>query len=188
MGFGKLLEMQVDGIPSKLGYFVIDHFNPDEMEIKFGNVSIKVDVESINQLLGVPNSGIDLTSITPPPSKTFTPFAYKNRYGSKMFSFKDVVKKITQTDVNSGIMFKLDFLVLFFNSMVECHKNGLCKTTIVDLVNEETNFSDIDWCTYIISLIKRSKNDWHSKDFTCFFRGALTILTVRLSFLIHTIH
>ena len=49
LGFGKILSIKVDGIPSKLGHFVVYRFNPETMEIKLGDRSIKVDEDSIHQ-------------------------------------------------------------------------------------------------------------------------------------------
>ena len=40
MGFEGLLDMKLDGIPSKIGFYVVDQFNPDSMEIKLRNSSI----------------------------------------------------------------------------------------------------------------------------------------------------
>ncbi|MFS7928745.1 hypothetical protein Hanom_Chr04g00324351 [Helianthus anomalus] len=73
-------------------------------------------------------------------------------------------------------MFKFDFIVLFVNTMVECHFNGLCKAGIVDIMKEDMDFSKIDWCKYIVHIIKRCKDGWVQRDISCYFRGALTSL------------
>ncbi|KAI3795805.1 hypothetical protein L1987_38465 [Smallanthus sonchifolius] len=36
MGFGKILSMRVDGIPTKLAYFVVDTFDQSKLEIDLG--------------------------------------------------------------------------------------------------------------------------------------------------------
>ncbi|MFS7928741.1 hypothetical protein Hanom_Chr04g00324301 [Helianthus anomalus] len=66
MGFGKMLSLKIDTIPGKLAYFVVNHFDPNKMEIRFGRIAIKVDEETIHQLLGIPNSGFDLSTLKPP--------------------------------------------------------------------------------------------------------------------------
>ncbi|KAM0024177.1 hypothetical protein Hdeb2414_s0022g00612641 [Helianthus debilis subsp. tardiflorus] len=42
MGFGKMWSLKVDAIPGKLAYFVVDNFDPNRMEIRFGRLAIKL--------------------------------------------------------------------------------------------------------------------------------------------------
>ncbi|KAJ0807253.1 hypothetical protein HanOQP8_Chr00c064g0739511 [Helianthus annuus] len=145
MGFGKILSLKVDTIPGKVAHFVVDQFDPNTMEIKFGRIAIKVDEEAIHQLLGLPNSGFDLTAVTPPKENTALGKAYKKRHDNKFtIKAKKIVEKISFGEDKEGLMFKLDFIVLFINTMVECHINGLCKAGIVDLLNEDMDFSKIN--------------------------------------------
>ncbi|KAJ0606844.1 hypothetical protein HanHA89_Chr03g0089731 [Helianthus annuus] len=179
MGFGKILSLKVDTIPGKVAHFVVDQFDPNTMEIKFGRIAIKVDEEAIHQLLGLPNSGFDLTAVTPPKENTALGKAYKKRHDNKFtIKAKKIVEKISFGEDKEGLMFKLDFIVLFINTMVECHINGLCKAGIVDLLNEDMDFSKINWCKYIVHIIKRCKKVWVPRDLSSYFRGALTILTL----------
>ncbi|GKE00462.1 hypothetical protein Tco_1388445, partial [Tanacetum coccineum] len=55
-----LLDFKVDGIPSKLGFYVVDHFNQDEMEIKFKERSIIITKQMIGEMLGIRNDGVDI--------------------------------------------------------------------------------------------------------------------------------
>ncbi|KAL8217720.1 hypothetical protein R6Q57_021093 [Mikania cordata] len=45
LGFGKLLSLQLDGIPQNLGHFVVQNFNEVKMEICLENEVVKIDVE-----------------------------------------------------------------------------------------------------------------------------------------------
>ncbi|KAI3687201.1 hypothetical protein L1987_80895 [Smallanthus sonchifolius] len=53
----------MDGIPTKLAHYVVDKFNPDEMEIMLPCGSIKIDSEVIHQLLGLPKGGVSFSSL-----------------------------------------------------------------------------------------------------------------------------
>ncbi|KAK9078000.1 hypothetical protein SSX86_002057 [Deinandra increscens subsp. villosa] len=176
MGFGSLISMRVNGIPGRLAYFVVDHLDPKELKIIFDDRVINVDNDSIQLLLGVPNSGIDITSKK--VKKKLTPLGteYRKRYRNTNCSFNDVVKKAEED--GDDRMFKLDFIVLFVNGMVDCHKNGICKFGIVDLLDGISDFSDIDWCEFIVSRIKKCKDKFDINMPKDYFSGALTILVL----------
>ncbi|KAK9062636.1 hypothetical protein SSX86_019824 [Deinandra increscens subsp. villosa] len=176
MGFGSLISMRVNGIPGRLAYFVVDHLDPKELKIIFDDRVINVDNDSIQLLLGVPNSGIDITSKK--VKKKWTPLGteYRKRYKNTNCSFNDVVKKAEED--GDDRMFKLDFIVLFVNGMVDCHKNGICKFGIVDLLDGISDFSDIDWCEFIVSRIKKCKDKFDINMPKDYFSGALTILVL----------
>ncbi|GJY46056.1 hypothetical protein Tco_0435119, partial [Tanacetum coccineum] len=48
---------KVDGIPSRLGFYVVDKFDPVAMEIKLKNDSLVVNKEVISEMLGLMNEG-----------------------------------------------------------------------------------------------------------------------------------
>ncbi|KAI3805158.1 hypothetical protein L1987_27271 [Smallanthus sonchifolius] len=54
MGFATLLRFKMDRIPAKLAHYVVDKFNPEEMEIRVPCGAIKIDSEVIHQLLELP--------------------------------------------------------------------------------------------------------------------------------------
>ncbi|KAL8204828.1 hypothetical protein R6Q57_010451, partial [Mikania cordata] len=63
MGFGKLLHLDIEEIPSKLGYFVVDCFDCNNMVMLVGGHKVKVDSKAINRLLGIPKEGLNLIHI-----------------------------------------------------------------------------------------------------------------------------
>ncbi|KAF5805323.1 hypothetical protein HanRHA438_Chr05g0217481 [Helianthus annuus] len=58
MGFGSILNLKTDSLPSKLSHFVVDKFRGKEMVIKLDAGNIKVDEDG--GLLGLKNSGVVL--------------------------------------------------------------------------------------------------------------------------------
>nr|GEZ08975.1 C2 calcium-dependent membrane targeting [Tanacetum cinerariifolium] len=61
-GKSHLLEFKVDGIPSKLGFYVANSFNADTMEIKLKDMSIVIMQQLIGEMLGIKNEGVDITA------------------------------------------------------------------------------------------------------------------------------
>nr|GEX14481.1 hypothetical protein [Tanacetum cinerariifolium] len=60
IGFGNFVEFKVDGIPSKLGLYVVDKFDAKKMEIKLAEGSLKITKNLISEMLGIRNEGIDI--------------------------------------------------------------------------------------------------------------------------------
>ncbi|KAF5813627.1 hypothetical protein HanXRQr2_Chr03g0100841 [Helianthus annuus] len=60
VGFGSILKLKTDNLPSKLSHFVVDKFSEKEMVIKLNSGNKKVDEDVISGLLGLRNSGVVL--------------------------------------------------------------------------------------------------------------------------------
>ncbi|MFS8023793.1 hypothetical protein Hanom_Chr16g01455701 [Helianthus anomalus] len=80
MGFGKMLSFNVNGIPAKLAYYVVDHFNTEEMAIDISCGSINVDVESVHDLIGIPNEGIYMQNVRAYEKLDVAVMTWRKRY------------------------------------------------------------------------------------------------------------
>nr|GEV91213.1 major facilitator superfamily domain, general substrate transporter [Tanacetum cinerariifolium] len=59
-GFGNFVKFKVDGIPSKLGLYVVDKFNAKKRDIKLAEGSLKITKNLISEMLRIRNEGIDI--------------------------------------------------------------------------------------------------------------------------------
>jgi len=160
MGFGKVLSMAVDGIPAKLGHFVVDSFKPELMSIDLGRVKIKVDCESLHQLLGVRYGGIRLESLKYTNGFEEIVKEWRALYRQKYVGPSEIVHRIESNADDDSMLFKLDFLVLFMSTMVECQKHGKCALDFLRYFSDDTKIEEIDWCTFILNKIEKSKVGW----------------------------
>ncbi|GKF98239.1 hypothetical protein Tco_0297022, partial [Tanacetum coccineum] len=65
IGFGGMVEFKVDGIPSKLGLYVVDNFDENKMEIMLYKGSIVFTKDMIGGMLGLKNEGLDILEGNP---------------------------------------------------------------------------------------------------------------------------
>ncbi|KAL8226547.1 hypothetical protein R6Q57_016379 [Mikania cordata] len=65
MGFGKLLNFKVNGIPQKIGHYIVDKLDVTSMVILGREGPIKVNEQAVFSLLGVSSEGIDLKNVNP---------------------------------------------------------------------------------------------------------------------------
>ncbi|KAJ0810299.1 hypothetical protein HanPI659440_Chr01g0025491 [Helianthus annuus] len=84
MAFGRLLTFSVDGLPAKLGYFVVDNFNPDKMVICTPAGDIKVNRKVIHKLLGILTGGQKISSIDKLPMLIDAIADWRARYSGVM--------------------------------------------------------------------------------------------------------
>ncbi|KAI3762718.1 hypothetical protein L1987_53159 [Smallanthus sonchifolius] len=90
----------------------------------------------------------------------------------------EIVIKIENAEDADCFNFRMDFLMCFLAVMVECHGQGRCKEKILDKLTGETDFSNINWCAYIIDSMRGCKKRWKRNDHSVPFSGPLAILTL----------
>ncbi|KAD3641653.1 hypothetical protein E3N88_30877 [Mikania micrantha] len=147
------------------------------MEICLENGVIKIDVEAVHRLLGIPKTGLNLKSM--PARRRLCPRIqqWRNLYGKEFISTKDIASRMAVDVSDDSLDFELDFLMLFMSTMVECQAHGKCRLEMLDYLDNYTDLSVINWSAYVLDCIKRCKSGW--EPFTKKpFKGALTILTL----------
>ncbi|MFS7986668.1 hypothetical protein Hanom_Chr11g01013001 [Helianthus anomalus] len=124
MGFGRLLKFKVDGMPAKLANYVVERFNPSTMEINLPCGDIKVNLKAIHKLLGIPRSGIKLSSLPKLAEMDEAVRGWKNRFTGRFVSPTRMVDMIESSDEGDSFNFRMDFLMCFVTLMIDCHKQG----------------------------------------------------------------
>ncbi|GJU19268.1 hypothetical protein Tco_1152610, partial [Tanacetum coccineum] len=164
MGFGYLIGMNIHYIPSHLSKYIIQNFNQSRMSIKLRNGSIKITPALIKEVLGIPFGGQRLVKV----SDNELIEQWKAQF-DKPITPKRVAAMTKKTD-GAGIMFKLNFLVVFFNVICASKEDGGSNLDILDFINEDADISNLDWCTYVWDCMKNTKKQ---KTYYC---GSVTLL------------
>ncbi|KAJ9552188.1 hypothetical protein OSB04_016233 [Centaurea solstitialis] len=173
MGFGGLLGMKLDGIPSNLGFYVAKNFNPENMTLNTSSGPIHINREAIHDMIGAPMGHLNFddraTDDHGATIKRDWMMQFKKEPNEPIRP-TDVIKQLLLSD-DADWNFKVNFIVVFCNTMGECKCNGLC-----DL--KETRFQDINWCDYILDCLRFCKNTWSAHDKNTFFCRPLTTLVL----------
>nr|GFA83484.1 major facilitator superfamily domain, general substrate transporter [Tanacetum cinerariifolium] len=125
IGFGNFVEFKVDGIPSKIGLYVVDKFDAKKMEMKLAEGALKITKNLISEMLGIRNEGIDIMAEEGNRNEEMVS-SWMMQYGNK----KDItpcdiklrIRKSNSADMN----FKLNFIVLFTSVMGQIKPKGFC--------------------------------------------------------------
>ncbi|KAK9050875.1 hypothetical protein SSX86_030157 [Deinandra increscens subsp. villosa] len=178
MGFGQLLTFMCDGVPLKLGHFVVDNFNPKRMVIQVGDHSVRVNPKAIHKLLGVPFGGRKLKDGNPLRSRDPKVVEWRNRYPRKNVPPTKIVKNITNAPDEDSFFFRMDFVMCFLSVLVECRAQGRLKEKILNYITSDIDWNGIDWCHYITKSMKGCKDNWKRDTWDSNFAGPLAILTL----------
>ncbi|GKC32114.1 hypothetical protein Tco_1039408 [Tanacetum coccineum] len=159
MGFGKLLHFKVEGIPSKLGFYVVDNFDDKTMEIKMENASLMITMESIADMIGIINKGVDIFAEDVVKDAQMIKNWEDQFVGIKNITANDVKRMIRNSRV-ADMNFKLNFIVLFTSVMGCVKTNGICDLSVLNHIRMDTDLAKVNWCTYIWRCLKKCKDGW----------------------------
>ncbi|GJX33465.1 hypothetical protein Tco_0243320, partial [Tanacetum coccineum] len=114
--FADVLEFKCDGIPSKMGFYVVDNFSQHKMEIKLNVRSIEITQESIGEMLGIINEGVDIMEEEDANNEEMV-----HNWVDQFKEGKDItpsaVKFLIRKSKVANMNFKLNFIVLFTSMM-----------------------------------------------------------------------
>ena len=177
LGLGSIARMTTNGLPYRLGFYVVDSFDPSNMHLKVSGGVILITIRSIHELLGVPTGGVDLIEAPDTEFGFNLVKEWRQQFSKPNPRPSDVSRVILESD-DFGLMFKVNFLVLFANLMADCNSSGSCNLSFLSKIANEQMLSNIDWCEYLYERLRTSKERWKRDNPECFYSGPLTYLTV----------
>nr|GEY51702.1 hypothetical protein [Tanacetum cinerariifolium] len=175
IGFGNFIEFKVDGIPSKLGLYVVDKFDAKKMEIKLAEGALKITKNLISEMLGIRNKGIDIMAEEGNRNEEMVS-SWMMQYGNKKDITPGDIKLRIHKSNSADMNFKLNFIVLFTSVMGQIKTKGFCDLKILDYIRPDTDMANINWCEYVLRCLQSCKEEWTKGKKNCFFRGPLTFL------------
>lgn len=177
MGFEQLLGLSVDEIPSKLGYYVVDNFNDEHMRLDVHKFSIPISRQSVHDMLGIPMGTTRLQDVMNADEEESSITVFKQIHGKENVTPNDIVRYLTISKRDDWY-FKMNFITLVANIFGETMQNGNCNLSVLTHIKSTTNISEIDWCSYILECLPRTKKAWNRDNPNSKFSGPLTFLVV----------
>ncbi|PWA90329.1 hypothetical protein CTI12_AA102550 [Artemisia annua] len=65
MGFETMIDFPLNELPGSLGFYVLENFHPNSMELRLERGSIKVTRQKVHDMLGVPMGSRKLNEMEP---------------------------------------------------------------------------------------------------------------------------
>ncbi|PWA75261.1 hypothetical protein CTI12_AA242740 [Artemisia annua] len=182
MGFETMINFPLNELPGSLGFYVLENFHPNSMELRLERGSIKVTRQKVHEMLGVPMGSRKLDEMEPREWNDEFITRWEQQYykldKKKKATPALIAKEINRTS-NVDFKFKINFLMLFASTMGTLDSGGKCPYNVLRNVKEDDDIADIDWCGYILDCLKGSKHNWTDvKKSGNYYYGPLTLLNV----------
>ncbi|KAL4574995.1 hypothetical protein LXL04_021835 [Taraxacum kok-saghyz] len=176
MGFGAFLDMKMEQVPAKPGHFLVENLDDKNLVLRIVKRYIQLTTDVVHEVFGIPNGGLDIDNIKPVKRANEIFKLWKSQYPENIARSK-ILEKIRETD-DDGIVFKLNFITLFVNCFCETYTSVFCKKNIVYKIAGVEEISELDWCSYVLKVVRGSKNNWVPNDLTSIYAGPIAFLVL----------
>ena len=161
IGFSSFCKFDISRIPSRLGRYVVENFDPQTCELMLGGEKrIQATVNKVHELLGIPIGGETLLSLEKRPVGDDFERVWVGQFESKtakQIRVNDIASKLIESK-EVDFLFKVNFLTLFTNTMgMVAGLQGEINFDVVRHLREDTDIRGIDWCEYIFHCLQVSR-------------------------------
>ncbi|MFS7909862.1 putative phospholipase [Helianthus anomalus] len=174
MGFETIKCFNIHNIPAGLGYWLLLNYDHKTNELNIGNGKIKITPSKVHEVLGVPMGEISVSEKPKVTKRDAIRERWKSQFVNACITVKNVTEKL-RLYPRGGILFKLNFLVIFNSIMGETTKSATVNQKFLTSINSEGDIPNMDWCSYIIACLKRTREGWSGIEP---YNGPLTVLAV----------
>ncbi|CAM8950120.1 unnamed protein product [Rhodiola kirilowii] len=162
MGLEAMLHLKLNKVRADLGEWVLESYDSKTSTLITDRGDVEIVPKDIHFIMGLPLGGriIKLPGRTNAESPIVQQF--RHQYGGprdSTVSCQKIVDKIKQTGVADDT-FKLNFLVLFFSSMVESTKSGTSNQRILNGIEGTDDIRALNWCEYILTCLRDTRDEW----------------------------
>ncbi|KAL8201864.1 hypothetical protein R6Q57_011011 [Mikania cordata] len=163
MGFGEVLCLKLHTIPTAFGYWLLKNYNPQTDIQNIGSSQFNITPDLIHLVFGIPNGKITVHEKFRPNSNDEVVSEWRSQFGTdipKKISMKDFAQHLT-TRNDSGRMFKLNFLVMFFSIMGESMKSNTVNQRFLTSVTTKMDVKKLSWCDYVLTCLRKTRQTWN---------------------------
>lgn len=185
IGFGGLYWLRVKRLPMKLGYWLIDNFNPYSNNIMLPDGQrLSITASSVHDTFGLPMGPNPV--ILHRSSKEYDPFDefysnWKLQFGvhDGEVEVQKLAEYILKND-DSGDLFKINFVVLAVSYLIRNNQRPFVNFRVLKSLVNPSEISQLNWCEFVMDSLRVSKKNWDRK--RNHFGGPLLFLMVRIYF------
>ncbi|KAK1359096.1 hypothetical protein POM88_043570 [Heracleum sosnowskyi] len=150
-GFGHLLNFSMGKIPHRLAYHVFNSFDSMSLTLKLPNSSIQITDRDVYDVLGLPTGQQTFKFADTSARKNLwtSQFPQKPQYNILPSTVIDIMKDMTEDNE----MFKLNFLMIMSNGLIERNTTSYLIRDVLDYDINLDNCVAYNWGEYLISCL-----------------------------------
>ncbi|CAA0805804.1 Phospholipase A1-Igamma3- chloroplastic [Striga hermonthica] len=162
MGLGRLLDLTITTTPLKMGFWLVNNFNPMDRKLRLHDgEKLHVMEEDVHAALGLPHGDIEISNkkkrvasdVLDQWVALFSVRIPSNITASKVF---DKIRECTEGDDT----FKCHFIVLMVTCLFESSSNGMANFRVLHMLEDLMNVHNMNWCSFMIRCLVDTKRAW----------------------------
>ncbi|CAH9114007.1 unnamed protein product [Cuscuta europaea] len=165
IGFGALFDLDIAEIPGKLGYWVLDSFDPKKCSLVLPDgTNVRITELDVTRVLGFPLGGKTIAQ-----KKKNEDCAFLQDWRA---IFNKEESKISPSDVSAAMLsksegddwFKRHFIVLVVYLLLDNTQNGYVNPIIMNQLEDvDQIISELKWCDHVLNCLIENKVSWEKK-------------------------
>ncbi|KAL1802825.1 hypothetical protein ACET3Z_031472 [Daucus carota] len=156
-GFALLLDFELDILPTKIAYNVLQIFDHHSISLKLKDGDINITSKDVYDVLGLPNGGHPI--ILASPGK----YSQRIKDWHAQFTLSDqittqmIVQVMKNQEVNDN--FKLNFLLVMSNVLIGTKGASYVDKQLLQLDDNLDNLKKYNWADFLLGYLVRSRYD-----------------------------
>ncbi|WOG92982.1 hypothetical protein DCAR_0312261 [Daucus carota subsp. sativus] len=177
-GFGLLLNFELEMLPAKLAYNVLQIFDHNSVSLKLKSLDIQITKDDVFDVLGLPYGGLKIQLADE------TKFKQREECWNAQFSTEKkereqitaqmLVQKMRKQGVSDN--FKLNFLIVMSNALIGTTSSSYVDKQLLRIDDDLDHLQRYNWSEYLLHYLVIATEAWNRTAST-FFRGSLVFLT-----------
>ncbi|VFQ77328.1 unnamed protein product [Cuscuta campestris] len=178
IGFGSMLRIKLTELPAKLGFWVVDKFNPRSSSLELADgTKVRVTVDDIRHVLGLPCGRLKVLS-KKKGEKCDIVEQLRVEIGMRdnKISPLELSEKVLQY-TDGGVWFCRLFVLLVVSVLVESPSHGYVNNWVLKSLEDVDGIAQLNWCEYVHRSLIDSRVKWEKGNRKC-YTGPLLCLMV----------
>ncbi|KAL9682245.1 hypothetical protein QQ045_014039 [Rhodiola kirilowii] len=167
MSLEDMLHLRITKVHTQFAKWMLESFDLKTCMLKTPRGDAEILPKDVNYMLGLPMGGrpIKVPLRTIPHELLVQTF--KLQYGGPLdnsVSYKRISETI-QSSSEANDCFKLNFLVLFYSTIVDSVKMGKSNQRILNVIEGLDDIRALNWCEFVIYRLRHMKDEWDTNRF-----------------------
>lgn len=179
LGFGCLLSLRIDKMPSKLGRWLVEHFDTCRRAIKLAsNDELRVTEEDVYLTMGFPRGCKHVEEAKKNDKGEYQQVLdeWKGQWGGALPKTHEVLTQI-KNQTQGGDLFKRNFIVYVVSTLVKGHQTARVNHIILKSLVHLKEVRNLNWCEYTLDSLVSCTDKW-KKQPKGSYRGPILFLMV----------
>ncbi|KAL9689463.1 hypothetical protein QQ045_009849 [Rhodiola kirilowii] len=162
MGLDGMLNLGITYVPTQFAIWLLESFDSKDCKLVTPSGNAEIKPMDVNFTLGLPMGGRPI--IVPQRTKPnhILVKRFREQYGGKSenkIKCRLVSKKI-QKSKEADDLFKLNFLVLFYSTIVDSTASGKANQRILNGIDGIDDIRALNWGEFMIDRLRQTEDEW----------------------------